>query len=135
MTVEQGTPGLIAYLWLLGTVAFGAWDGVSDAEWADVYRKDRADKLRENPEVYLGTDEDGGRQVHKARTLTFPDGYHLLVGRNISELEEMQVLIRKGLVRSILLTLIIGFVGGYISSRVAQRRFDRAGSLSGAAGS
>jgi len=75
--------------------------------------------------LVLGTDEAGEQQVHKARTLTFPDGYHLLVGRNVTELEEMQVLIRKGLVRSVLLTLLIGFVGGYISSRFAQRRFDR----------
>jgi signal transduction histidine kinase len=75
--------------------------------------------------LVLGADGAGERQVHKARTLTFQDGYHLLVGRNVTELEEMQVLIRKGLVRSIFLTLVIGFVGGYISSRVAQRRFDR----------
>jgi len=76
-------------------------------------------------ELVLGADEAGEKQIHKARTLTFPDGNHLLVGRNVTELEEIQVLIRKGLVRSIFLTLLIGFVGGYISSRFAQRRFDR----------
>jgi signal transduction histidine kinase len=76
-------------------------------------------------ELELGDGQNGSRQAHKARTLTFPDGYHLLVGRNVSELEEMQVLIRKGLVRTIFLTLVIGVVGGYVSSRFAQRRFDR----------
>lgn len=75
--------------------------------------------------LVLGTDESGKEQIHRVLTLTFPDGNHLLVGRNVTELEEMQVLIRKGLVRSIFLTLLIGFVGGYISSRYAQRRFDR----------
>jgi len=76
-------------------------------------------------ELVLGTNEAGEKQIHKARTLTFPDGYHLLVGRNVTELEEIQVLLRKGLVRSIFLTLLVGFGGGYLFSRVAQRRFDR----------
>jgi signal transduction histidine kinase len=81
----------------------------------------------ESPVVKLALDADGAgeKQVHKARTLTFADGYHLLVGRNITELEEIQVLIRKGLVRTIFLTLLIGVGGGYIASRLAQRRFDR----------
>ncbi len=42
-----------------GTVAFGRWDGVSEEAWADVYRKDRADLLRENQTVYFGTTADG----------------------------------------------------------------------------
>jgi signal transduction histidine kinase len=76
-------------------------------------------------ELVLDTDGAGEKQIHKARTLTFPDGYHLLVGRNVTELEEIQLLIRKGLVRSIVLTLLIGFGGGYLASRLTQRRFDR----------
>jgi len=42
-----------------GTVAFGRWGGVSDASWAEVYRGDRADLLREDSAVYYGTDADG----------------------------------------------------------------------------
>jgi len=75
--------------------------------------------------LVLGTDESGEEQIHRVLTLTFPDGHHLLVGRNVTELEEIQVLLRKGLVRSVFLTLLVGFGGGYIFSRVAQRRFDR----------
>jgi signal transduction histidine kinase len=64
-------------------------------------------------------------EQHLAKAMTLPSGHRLLVGRNLTGLQRIRILIGKSLVRSIVLTLVIGVGGGYLFSRAVSRKLDR----------
>jgi len=66
--------------------------------------------------------ENAGRgkdEIHlaRARSFTLSGGFHLLVGRDIYELEETQQRIIRALILGFVITLILGGVGGVVLSR------------------
>ena len=66
----------------------------------------------------------GKNEVHlaRARSFTLSGGFHLLVGRDIYELEETQQRIIHTLVLGFAITLVLGGAGGYVlSHRVVKR--------------
>jgi len=67
---------------------------------------------------------------HRVIATTLPSGHRLLVGRNVTELKEMRVLIRKAMVRSMALTALFGLGSGFLVSRAVSRRLDNLNELS-----
>jgi signal transduction histidine kinase len=64
----------------------------------------------------------GNAPLLRAKTETLPDGYHLLVGRDLDDLEDFAGKIRAALVWAILLTLVIGaFVSVFATRRTVGR--------------
>jgi signal transduction histidine kinase len=63
-------------------------------------------------------------QVHGARARSFrlQGGYHLLVGRDMHELESMQRLIRQATVWGLLIAALLALLGGAVTSRTTLRR-------------
>ncbi len=73
----------------------------------------------------LGTQsvpENGTAHRGRARSFSLQGGYHLLVGRDIHELEAMQALIRRTLVWGLAIMAILALVGGGLMSRGMSRR-------------
>jgi hypothetical protein len=52
------------------------------------------------------------------------EGYHLMVGRNLRERENFENLIQQSLVWSVIITIALGGLGGYIMSRDMRRRLE-----------
>jgi signal transduction histidine kinase len=59
-----------------------------------------------------------------AKGIPLPQGYHLLVGRDIESLLTTQSLIQKAIGWGVGLTLLLGLVGGFLMSRGMLRRID-----------
>ncbi len=72
----------------------------------------------------LGDDVSG--RVHRARAHAFvlPGRFHLLVGRDMFELEAIQKLIIRAIVWGLLFTFGFALVGGVMMSRSVMRRID-----------
>ncbi|VAW80959.1 Sensor protein basS/pmrB [hydrothermal vent metagenome] len=73
--------------------------------------------------------ENAGRNkkdVHlaRARSFTLSGGFHLLVGRDIYELEETQQRIIHTLILGFAITLVLGGVGGFVLSRRVMKRLE-----------
>jgi signal transduction histidine kinase len=64
--------------------------------------------------------------VHRARAQAFrlEGGFHLLVGRDLYELEETQAVIARTLVWGLLVTVVLGGIGGVMMSRSMARRIE-----------
>jgi signal transduction histidine kinase len=75
-------------------------------------------------------DQDPEPEIHRVRAVTLHSGHLLLVGRNLTQLEHIRKLIRKALSRAVLLTTIVGLVGGYVVSRAIGARVARISSTS-----
>ncbi len=69
-------------------------------------------------------------QIARARTFLLPGGYHLLVGRDLTERTAFRKSITETLVWALLLTVILGLGGGYLLSRNFLRRIDAIGDSS-----
>lgn len=69
---------------------------------------------------------DGSLEVKAARARAFylPEGYYLLVGRDVQERREIEALITNSLVWAIVLTVALGLVGGLFMSRNMLARVD-----------
>ncbi len=65
-------------------------------------------------------------EIHlaRARSFTLTGGFHLLVGRDIYELEETQRRIIRALILGFVITLVLGGFGGYVLSRRVMRRLE-----------
>jgi signal transduction histidine kinase len=65
-------------------------------------------------------------EPHKslARTFLLGGGFHLLVGRDVHDLEEIQVLIREALFWGLLITIILALTGGVMMSRTMMHRIE-----------
>ncbi len=70
-----------------------------------------------------GHDKD---EIHlaRARSFTLGGGFHLLVGRDIYELEETQRRIIHTLILGFVITLLLGGVGGVVLSRRVSKRLE-----------
>ncbi len=66
----------------------------------------------------------GDPEIHGARARSFRlrDGYQLLVGRDMHELESMQRLIRQATISGLLIAALLALVGGAVTSRTSLRR-------------
>ena len=69
---------------------------------------------------------DGREEVKAARARAFylPEGYYLLVGRDVQERREIEDLITNSLIWAIVLTVALGLVGGLFMSRNMLARVD-----------
>ncbi len=76
-----------------------------------------------------GRDKD---EIHlaRARSFTLSGGFHLLVGRDIYELEETQQRIIRALILGFVITLILGGVGGVVLSRRVMKRLESINTIS-----
>ncbi|HHJ16234.1 MAG TPA: HAMP domain-containing histidine kinase [Gammaproteobacteria bacterium] len=65
-------------------------------------------------------------EIHlaRARSFTLSGGFHLLVGRDIYELEETQQRIIRTLVLGFVITLLLGGAGGFVLSRRVMKRLE-----------
>ncbi len=68
----------------------------------------------------------GKNEIHlaRARSFTLPSGFHLLVGRDIYELEETQQRIIRTLILGSIITLVLGGAGGFVLSRRVMKRLE-----------
>lgn len=72
-------------------------------------------------------DQLGGEgEVHRARARAFvlPGGFHLLVGRDLHELQQVQRRIGETLAWGMGITLVLAFLGGIMMSRSTSRRIE-----------
>ncbi len=69
--------------------------------------------------------EDGIEHRGRARSFRLQGGYHLLVGRDIHELEAMQALIRRTLVWGLAIMALLALIGGGLMGRSMSRRIGR----------
>lgn len=72
--------------------------------------------------VEIDHDSDGHREVHRVLAVDLPGEYRVLVGRNLTALEDIKLLIRRALVQTVLLTLAMGTVCGFGLSRLLRGR-------------
>lgn len=65
-------------------------------------------------------------EIHRARARAFrlEGGFHLLVGRDIHDLEETQALIVNTLIWGLLMTLVLALLGGVVMTRSMLRRIE-----------
>lgn len=65
-------------------------------------------------------------EVHRARARIFQlrGGYQLLVGRDIHELEQTRQLIARTLFWGVMITLVLGLIGGVMMTRTLVRRIE-----------
>ncbi len=79
---------------------------------------------------WLSFHTDGGSQdddvQHKslARSFKLAGDFHLLVGRDIHDLEEIQKLIREALFWGLLMTIVLALAGGTMMSRTMMHRIE-----------
>ncbi|MDA8231431.1 MAG: HAMP domain-containing sensor histidine kinase [Magnetospirillum sp.] len=59
-----------------------------------------------------------------ARTYVLPQGYHLLVGRSLFDTRRVKLAINRALGLGLAITIILGVVGGYVTSRHMVQRVD-----------
>ncbi|NOX76352.1 MAG: HAMP domain-containing histidine kinase [Gammaproteobacteria bacterium] len=76
-----------------------------------------------------GHDKD---EIHlaRARSFTLSGDFHLLVGRDIYELEETQQRIIRALILGFIITLVLGGVGGVVLSRRVMKRLESINTIS-----
>ncbi len=75
-------------------------------------------------DVVLDGVKDREPEFHRVRAVTLTSGEHLLVGRNLTELERIRGLIWKALLRTVGLSVLLGFGGSYALSRGLSARLD-----------
>jgi signal transduction histidine kinase len=76
-------------------------------------------------DLVLGMQKQHPDELHRVRAVVLASGHHLLVGRNLTEFQEMRELIGRALLRTVALTAILGCGGGYFISRRVASRLDR----------
>jgi signal transduction histidine kinase len=89
---------------------------------------DRWPRVRENEQGWINFELSGSntKRIHRARARAFilKRHFHLLVGRDISELEDSQKLIIRTLIWGMAITLALALLGGVMMSRSMMRRIE-----------
>ncbi|HGX93332.1 MAG TPA: HAMP domain-containing histidine kinase [Candidatus Tenderia sp.] len=89
---------------------------------------------RANVEGWLNfrLENSSQNEIHlaRARSFTLSGDFHLLVGRDIYELEETQQRIIRALILGFLITLMLGGIGGVVLSRRVVRRLESINTIS-----
>jgi signal transduction histidine kinase len=91
---------------------------------------DRWPDVPADPNGWLGFQlEDhvsGYRDVHRARARRYAleGGFHLLVGRDMHDLDAVQSLIAQALIWGFIITLVLALIGGTMMSRSTVRRIE-----------
>lgn len=69
---------------------------------------------------------DRGREAGQAlaRTFTLQDGHHLLVGRSLHDTERVKSAINRALGWGLAMTVLLGIIGGYLTSRHLLQRVE-----------
>ncbi len=75
---------------------------------------------------YMWLDEEGSERRYSAlvRVVALPDGERLLVGRDVSESEQMVGVVRRALVLTAVLTVALGLIAWIFVSRTVLKRID-----------
>jgi signal transduction histidine kinase len=75
---------------------------------------------------YVWRDEAGSPQRYSAlvRVIALPDGGHILVGRDVSESEQLVGVVRRALVLTAVLTVALGLIAWIFVSRRVLKRID-----------
>jgi len=68
--------------------------------------------------------DDAVKHKNLARVFHLRGGFHLLVGRDVNDLEETQRLIREALFWGLLITIVLALVGGAMMSRTMMHRIE-----------
>lgn len=74
--------------------------------------------------------EDGRKRLARARVFELPDGYRLLVGRDIEDRREFQNVIRAAFIWVLGAMLLVGLGGGWLVSRALLARIDEVSAAS-----
>ncbi|MGB1548171.1 MAG: sensor histidine kinase [Alphaproteobacteria bacterium] len=74
--------------------------------------------------VSRGEGEEKVTRQMRARVINLSPGYHLLVGRDVGERERFREVMRAALTWSVVITLMLAFLGGLLLSRQMLRRVD-----------
>lgn len=69
-------------------------------------------------------DEASGPQVARARIFELPGGFHLLIGRDLTERGQFQAVMAEALFGALGLAIFLGLAGGMLMSRDLLRRLD-----------
>ena len=75
-------------------------------------------------QIEKGPNEDGEQHKAMARVFQLRGDFHLLVGRDVHDLEESQRLIRDALFWGLLITLVLALAGGATMSRTMMHRIE-----------
>ncbi len=75
-------------------------------------------------QIERGPNEDGEQHRAMARIFHLRGNFHLLVGRDVHDLEEIQSLIRDALFWGLLFTLVLALAGGTAMSRTMMHRIE-----------
>jgi signal transduction histidine kinase len=76
-------------------------------------------------DLELGQAKEVEDELHRVRLHVLPSGHRLLVGRNLTELARFRERIAKAFLRTVGLTVLLGFGGGYLVSRSLAGRLNR----------
>jgi signal transduction histidine kinase len=71
-----------------------------------------------------GAGAEGARHKALARGFKLGGGFHLLVGRDVHDLQEIQNLIREALFWGLLMTIVLALAGGTMMSRTMMHRIE-----------
>lgn len=85
----------------------------------------------ENGRIRIELEEDGEDKELTARYFALRGGFHLLVGRDVSDRIKIQERIVDALAWGIAATVVLGFIGGLFMSRSMLRRLDVINKASG----
>jgi signal transduction histidine kinase len=72
----------------------------------------------------INEDHDASQRSALVRVFLLPGGFHLLVGRDVMEREQLRGVIRRGLTLSLGLVVLLGTLGGLFITRRVLKRVD-----------
>jgi signal transduction histidine kinase len=76
------------------------------------------------PYVRIEEDESETRHAALVRVVEFPEGYRVLVGRDVSETEELAALVRRAMILTVALMVALGLISWLFVSRRVLKRID-----------
>ena len=103
---------------LAGTLNVRAFPSEAGDNWIEFEHRDHAAADAQ------GDSHAAGPILARARAITLPGGFRLLVGRNVRDQRDIETLITRALAWSLGLTLLLGLAGGVVMGRNMLRRID-----------
>jgi signal transduction histidine kinase len=76
------------------------------------------------PYLRIEEDDPGMRHAALVRAVALPDGFRILVGRDVSESEEIVTIVRRSLILTAALMVVLGMVSWLFVSRRVLKRID-----------
>jgi signal transduction histidine kinase len=76
------------------------------------------------PYLRIEEDDPGSRHAALVRVIALPDDFRILVGRDVSESEELVQIVRRSLIFTVALMVVLGLVSWLFVSRRVLRRID-----------